>query len=81
MPTVIDSFVLEFNLDPSKFTAGQQKIIDDAKKLEEAAKKGAQESESQAKKVTELFQGVKRQAIEIIATFAGATGIKVYHKG
>ena len=80
MSTVIDSFVLEFNLDPSKFTAGQQKIIDDAKKLEEAAKKGAQESESQAKKVTELFQGVKRQAIEIIATFAGATGIKDFLK-
>ena len=80
MPTVIDSLTLELNLDTSKWTAGQRDAVESLRKFEEQSVRGGKEIESQGKKLTEFFQGIKRQAIEVLGLFAGATGVKDFIK-
>ena len=72
---VIDELVLAFSLDPSKFSKGQQEIIDKAKGLEEMSRRAAVETENQAKRTTDYFQNLKRGALEVIAAFAGIKGV------
>ena len=71
MPTVLDSFVLEFSLDPSQFTRGQQQVMSDVKKLEEQARQSAIQTESSTKKLSELFTGMKREALGFIGVAVG----------
>lgn len=69
--TVLDSFILEFSLDPAKFTAGQRKIIDDMGKVQQQALKQAGEVESSVKKTFDLLSNFKREALTAIGIFFG----------
>ena len=71
MPTVLDSFVLEFSLDPSQFTRGQRQVLNDVKKLEEQALKSANQAESSTKKLSELFTAMKREALGFLGVAVG----------
>ena len=81
MPTVIDSLVLELGLDPSKFTRGQRDALDALRKLQEGTEKGGKEVEAHGRKLGDFFQGLKRQVVELVATFAGARGITEIVRG
>ena len=71
MPTVIDSFVLEFGLDPRKFTAGQRDAIDGLRKLEEASMIAGRRVEESGAKISSIFKIVKGGALGFLGAFAG----------
>ena len=76
MSTVIDSLVLEFSLDPTRFTAGQRAVMQSLQQLSNAAHSQGTEVEASAKRTQNLISGVKREAIGLLALFFGARGIK-----
>jgi hypothetical protein len=71
VPTVLDSFVIAFSLDPSQFTRGQQQVLDDVRKLEDQAHRSAVETESSTKKLGELFSGMKREMLGFVGLAVG----------
>jgi hypothetical protein len=80
MPTVIDSFVVELGLDPSKFTAQQKVAFDAAKKLEAQQLASAKNIEHASNRVTEAIGGIRTQALELFAIFAGGKGVLEFGK-
>jgi hypothetical protein len=76
MPTVIDSLVLEFNLDASQFSREQQKIIDDIRKMSEQANRQALGIEDAAKRITNVFTNLQRGALGVIGGFFGGEVLK-----
>lgn len=78
MATVIDTLVLELGLDPSKFTDGEKAALAAHKRTIDAMLAGGKEIESQGKKLTEYFEGLKREALTVLALFMGGKGIKEF---
>lgn len=78
MPTVIDSLVLEFGLDPSKFTRGQKDAIGSLKELENRSVATGKTVEAQSAKTARFFSDFKRQVLEIGAVFLGGRGIQEF---
>ena len=72
MPTVLDSLVLEFNLDTSQFTREQQRLMDSLRKMEEQSRKHAINIEDQVKKMGNVFSNLQRGALGVIGAFVGA---------
>jgi hypothetical protein len=72
---IIDSFVVELGLDPSKFTAGQQKAYDSARKLEEQQLASMKNVEHASDRAGDAISGVKTQALQMLAVFTGGKGI------
>lgn len=56
MPTLVDSFLVEFGIDPAKFVAGAKVILESQKKSQETARKTADEIEKEAKREGEAFK-------------------------
>lgn len=73
--TVLDSFVLEFNLDPSKFTAGQRQMMDQLRRLQEAALSNAKDVESSTKKTFDLLSSLRREALTTFSIIFGGREI------
>jgi hypothetical protein len=71
MTTVLDAFVVEIGLDPKQFTRGQREALDSFKKTQEEALKGGKSIEEQSKKSMDALGGIKIQAVELFAVFAG----------
>ena len=71
MPTVIDSFVLEFGLEPRKFTQGQRDAVDGLRKLEEASMIAGRRVEESGAKISSIFKIVKGGALGFLGAFAG----------
>jgi hypothetical protein len=71
MTTILDAFVVEIGLDPKNFTKGQKEALDSFKKTQEEALKGGKAVEDQSKKTMEALGGIKAQALELFAVFAG----------
>lgn len=71
MPTVIDSFVVEFQLDPAKFTKGQREVLENMRKTQDQALRGANEVESNVKKTFDLISNMKREALTALGIFFG----------
>ena len=69
--SVIDSLVVELSLDPSKLNKGQREALEAFKKTKEESVKSGKEIEEQAKKSGEALSGIKTQALELFAVFAG----------
>jgi hypothetical protein len=78
MATVIDELILQLNLDSTKFTAGQQAILESLRKLEEAAKKGGKETEDSGRRLLEFFTKIKTQAVGLFAAFVGGRDAKQF---
>lgn len=76
MPTVIDSLVVEFGLDPKNFTAGQKQILTQVKELQQESQKGATETERQTRKAADGLSMLKREAIAMLGAFFGGRGVK-----
>lgn len=75
MPTVLDSFVLEFALDPSKFTKGQREIMEQMARLQEQARRQATEVEASTKKIYDLMSNFKRESLTVLSAFFGGRAI------
>jgi hypothetical protein len=78
MPTVIDSFVVELGLDPTKFTKGQQAAFDAAKKLEDQQTKSGKNIEESAARAGDAISGVRIQALQMLAVLTGGTGLVTF---
>lgn len=75
MPTVIDSLIVELGLDASKFSAQQRAAVDQSKKNVDQIRKHAQDAEDASAKVSDAIGGLRAQALEMFAVFAGGKGI------
>lgn len=73
--TVLDSFVLEFGLDASKFSAGQKELMEQMKQLLAGTKKGGDEVEALQKKMLDVFSIMRREGIVALGGFLGAREI------
>ena len=71
MPTVIDSFIVELQLDPTKFDSGRRQAEDAYDKTKLAAVKTGKELEEQNKKLAEGFGAVKTNVLGLFAAFTG----------
>lgn len=79
MANIVDSFVLEFGLDPSKFTAGQKQAIASLQKLKsEAEATGKDIEQTFDKRIRQSFSSLKREALTFVAAAFGANGIKQF---
>jgi hypothetical protein len=75
MATIIDEFVVEFGLDPSKFTAGQKTVTDSMKKLEETVDKHGKNVAKSTKEMGEGFSSIVKLLGEMTAGYLAASGI------
>ena len=78
MATVIDSLVLEFNLDVSQFTREQRRLMEQLRRLEEDSKTQAINIEAQFKRIGNLFANLQRGAISIIGGFFGGEALRMF---
>lgn len=76
MPTVIDQLVVELELDPSKFTKGQQEAVEKARQGEQDLTRQSKNFEQRGKSVGETFRGVTTKALGFFAVLAGANSLK-----
>jgi hypothetical protein len=75
MSTVIDSFVVELGLDPTKFTRGQQQAYDSAKKLESQQLASAKNIEQSSLRAGDAISGIRTQALSMLAVLTGGKGL------
>jgi hypothetical protein len=76
MTTVLDSFVLELGLDPSKFTRGEQEAMASLRKMSEESQRQGNEVESQSRKTLDLLSVVRRASLGALAGFFGGRETK-----
>lgn len=73
--TVIDSFVVELGLDPTKFTQGQQQAFNAAKRLEDQQLAVAKNVEHGSDRAAQAIGGIRTQALQMLAVFTGGRGL------
>lgn len=78
MPTVLDSFVLEIGLDPTKLDRGQRDAMDKLRRFEQEATKSGKSIEAQSKKTSDMFAQVKKEVLGGIGLFLGFTAAKKF---
>lgn len=78
MPTVIDSLIIELNLDPKKFLGGQKQIQQAFKQMLEDARRGGNETEKRGRELGDNIANLKRQALGLLTLFMGGKGIKEF---
>ena len=78
MATVIDALVVEFGLDPTKFTSGQKEVVKDIKDLGEQNKKLGDQIEKSAKGAAEQISKMRNQVLALFAIFTAGRGIKEF---
>jgi hypothetical protein len=75
MSTLIDSLVVELNLDAKNFSPKAKEAVNDLKRLEDASDKRSKSLQDGTKKEAEALRGLTGTALELFAVFTGATGI------
>lgn len=70
--TTLDELVVTLSLDPSKFTAGQRKALDEFKKTDDEFTKRLKNLEDQNKKAGESFGNITHAAEGLFTVIAGA---------
>jgi len=76
--TVIDSLVISLSLDTDKFTDDQRKAINALRGFQDAAHRGANEAESNTKKMGNAISDLKREALGLVSVFLGGRGVKEF---
>jgi hypothetical protein len=71
MATVIDQLVVEFSLDPRKFTEAQRQLLDAFKKSQDRADEFSKRIDAQGMKMTEIFSTLKKGIMGTIGAFGG----------
>ena len=78
MPGIIDTLVLEFGLDPAKFTTGQKAAVESIKKTEDQALRSAKNIEEHGRRAAEFFSQLRNQVIGLYAAFTAGRGLKEF---
>lgn len=78
MATVVDELVITLGLDPTKFTAGQRRALEEFKKTQEEASKRASRFEEAARRSQLVFSRIRNEAVGLFGVLAGAYGIKQF---
>jgi hypothetical protein len=78
LPTIIDSLILELQLDPAKFQKGQKDATEAFVKTKEEALKSGKGIEESSDKAAQALAKVARQALELYAVFLGGRGVKQF---
>lgn len=73
--TVLDSFVLEFGLDATKFNDEQKRLMQQMQQLITQSQKGGMEIEAAGKKMMDVFGAMRREAIVAFGGFFGGKEI------
>jgi hypothetical protein len=76
LPTVIDSFIVELGLDPSKLDKGQKEAVKNFKKNNEEFVKQGKQMEAQSKSMGDALESFGRKTLGVFALFAGGRGVK-----
>ncbi len=77
---VIDSLKVALELDPSKFTEGQDKVRLSSKKTKDQLSKDAQELETKGKQGAEFFNQMASSALKLGAILLGGVGLDGFIK-
>lgn len=75
MATTIDELVVTLGLDPTEFSEGQKKALDDFKKTQESAKKTADQMEQDGKQAGRFYSNIRNEALATIAVLVGAKDV------
>lgn len=78
MASVIDTFLIEIALDPSKFTTGQKAAIAGFKATTEEAMDAAKKIEAAGERASMFFSALKREVIGVLAIFTATRGVKEF---
>lgn len=76
MPTVIDSFVAEFTIDPAGVEDGAQKVRVDLKRVRDDTGKTGKEMEAFGKRAAAGLSQIRNEAIGLFLAFQGASSLK-----
>lgn len=78
MSGVIDSFVVEWILNPAKYLAGQKKIVEANAKTRTEEEKAAKAREAENKRAAESVAKLRNEVVGLFLTFQGASSIKSF---
>jgi hypothetical protein len=76
MPTIIDSLIVELNLDASKFDAAQKKSVESLRGLEDASAKHVKPVADSFDKLLTGFKEMQGRLLAIGAIIAGGLGLR-----
>lgn len=79
--TVIDSLVVELGLDPKKFTDGQREALENFKRTQEEAEKGAKTTEDAGRRVGQTVSAIRTAGLQMFAAFTGGKGLVDFATG
>jgi hypothetical protein len=74
--SVIDSLILELQLDADKFTRVQRQLAENLEKTKDSVKKHGQQVEKSAKDAGEFVEKLGRQFLGLFAVVTGGRGLK-----
>lgn len=78
MATVIDSLVIELNLDPSQMSQSARAGIAQLRNFEDEASRVGKQVESEGKRITNFFDGLKKEALGLTAAIFGGNALKEF---
>lgn len=78
MATVIDSFLVELGLDPSKYREGQREAREEQRRTKEEAVSGGKEIEERGRKTAEVMNKVRHEVLGLFAAFTAGAGIREF---
>lgn len=76
MPSIIDSFVIELGLDPSKFNQGQRDAMENFRRSVQNFRSQADDAERAGVQVQDVLSKATRTVLTLGLTLMGASGIK-----
>lgn len=76
MPTVIDSFVAEFTIDPTDFQTGANNVRLNMKRVREDVDKTTKANDEFGKRGAEMFSKLRNEAVGLFLAFQGASSVK-----
>lgn len=75
---LVDTLVLELGLDPRKFTEQQRAALTGLRQFQEEAERGGKRVESETKRIGNVLQDFRREAVTVLGVFLGGRGIKEF---
>lgn len=78
MTTIVDTFILEFKLDPTGVVTGRRITEDELKKTREGFKKTSDTIDTSVKRTSNFFRELRGQLIGVLAAFTAGKGFKEF---
>jgi hypothetical protein len=78
MPTIIDSFLVEFGLDPKPLAKGSAEVRSQLKKTKEEAFAAGRDIDAYGKRASTFFSKLRNEVAGLFLAFAGASTVKSF---